>query len=448
MLEISEICAATNGICDEKGTVCGVSIDTRTIQSGELYIAIKGDNFDGHSFAKKAEEAGAAAIVSEKPLDVEIPVIIVTDTREALAKLAQYNRRKINPKLVAITGSVGKTSTKDMVYAVLSSAFPTLKTEGNLNNEIGLPLTLLKLKPEHKAAVIEMGMSGFGEISALSRIAEPDLAIITNIGVSHLEMLKTQENILKAKLEILDGMHKTSPIILNCEDRFLFEAGENLDKKVIFYGISNHAGVFAEDIQSDENGEQFTICYNDSKLAAKIPTRGRHSVLNALAAFCAGVESELAPEAIIRAFLSYKPSAMRQKFVKMGEQTVIIDCYNASPDSMKASLSVLGSEKGRKIAVLGDMLELGAHSAEMHESVASMLEQNLVDEAFLYGEQMANCAARCAIPNRHFTDKKKLANELKKTLNGGETVLFKGSRGMRMEEIINMIWQGEIPNEA
>lgn len=442
MFSSGEIAEVTGGrLIGADTAVSGVSTDTRTIEKGMLFVAVRGESFDGNDFIEAAAEKGAAAVVSDREDGAEshsVPVILVKDSRKAQLALARYHRMKFPLKLVGVTGSVGKTSTKDMVYAVLSAKYNTLKTEGNFNNDIGLPRTLFRLNESYGAAVIEMGMSDLGEISVLSQAAVPDICIITNIGWCHIENLKTRENILKAKLEILDGASESAPLILNGGDEYL-KTVDIPGRRIVRYGAGDGCDVRAEDIARGGDGQEFTLVYGGKRYPAKLPVVGEHHVMNALAAFAAGIEAGMTPEEIIPAFMRYEASGMRQRIEKRGGVTVILDCYNASPTSMESSLSVLGGMDipGRRCAVLGDMLELGEMSEQLHAGVADYVMKN-ADCAFLYGAEMAHCRERLekqGFEVHHSTDKEALTAKLLKWLRPGDAVLFKGSRGMRMEEI-------------
>ncbi len=446
MFTASEIAEVTGGrLFGADVEVTGVSTDTRTIEKGMLFVAVRGESFDGNDFIDAAAEKGAAAVISDRAEgagDHQVTVILVDDSRRAQLALAHHHRMKFPLKLVGVTGSVGKTSTKDMVYAVLSAKYETLRTEGNFNNDIGLPRTLFRLNGSYGAAVIEMGMSDLGEISVLSEAAAPDICIITNIGWCHIENLGTRENILRAKLEILDGASPEAPLILNGDDEYL-KTVELPGRRIIRYGRGENCEVRAEDIIQTAGGQEFTLVYSGRRYPAKLPVVGEHHVMNALAAFAAGIEAGMTAEEIVPAFLRYEASGMRQKIEKRGDITVILDCYNASPTSMESSLSVLGGMKcpGRKCAVLGDMLELGEMSAELHAGVAEHVMKN-ADCAFLYGAEMAHCRERLereGFEVHHSTDKPALTAELLEWLRPGDMVLFKGSRGMRMEEIAEKI---------
>ncbi len=440
MFTTNEIAEVTGGrLCGGDIEVSGISTDTRTIANGDLFIAIRGESFNGNDFVSAAAEKGAAAAVCDGEAAADIPIIRVEDSRAAQLALARHYRDRFSVKLCGITGSVGKTSTKDMVYAVLSAKYNTLKTEGNFNNDIGLPRTLFRLNENYGAAVIEMGMSDLGEISALSRAAHPDIAVITNIGYCHIENLKTRDNILKAKLEILDGSSEGAPLVINGDDDYLRTvSADMLGRRVIRYGFGADCVVRAENITHNPDGDRFELAAEGKRYTASLNVVGEHHVMNALAAFCVGRELGLSAEEIIPAFLNYEASGMRQKIERRGDITVILDCYNASPTSMRSALSVLGGmESKRKIAVLGDMLELGEMSRQLHAMIADYIRLN-ADVCFLYGAEMAACRdalAGSGVGVFHSENKDALAAQLNDFLAGGDAVLFKGSRGMRMEEI-------------
>lgn len=450
MFSTKEIVKVTDGeLVGGDVEVSSVSTDTRTLEKGALFIAVKGERFDGNDYIRQAAENGAAAAVSDLEagtVKTSIPVIYVKNSRTAQLKLARHYRDRFNIKLCGVTGSVGKTSTKDMISAVLSAKYVTHKTEGNLNNDIGLPKTLFGLDNNTQAAVIEMGMSDRGEISVLSQAAHPTCGVITNIGFCHIENLKTQENILAAKLEILDGMDENAPLIVYGDNEFL--GGLTSEKiggrRLIRYGLNRKFDVYATAVSQTENGGRFTLHYKGSSYKAEVPVTGEHHILNALAAFCAGIEFGLTPEEIIPAFMDYKGSGMRQKTeLRGGNIRVILDCYNASPTSMRSSLSVLGAVKteGRRIAVLGDMLELGEKSKSLHAGLAEFAEEH-ADMFFLYGREMT--ALRDELKKRgasvfHSENKQELTELLLNEIKSGDVVLFKGSRGMKMEEIAEKI---------
>lgn len=448
-LSVAEIAQALGGRYNRNAEITSICIDTREIVPGSLFIAIKGERFDGHDFIPKAFELGAAAVISHKAVVCDRPVIYVPDTRRAFLQLAAWYRRRYPVFTAAVTGSVGKTSTKDMIYTVLSSKYKTLKTQGNFNNEIGLPKTLLQLDGSYQAAVIEMGMSGFGEISRLSKAACADVGVITNIGVSHIEKLGSRENILRAKLEILDGLKPGAPLVLNA-DNDLLGTIQLSNRKIITYGIESHyVDVKAEKVECHDSFMSFHILYCGRSYATKVPVIGEHHVLNALAAFAVGICAGISPEQIAEALPGYEASGMRQKTVDFRGITVIEDCYNASPDSMLAAIRVLAAMpcSGRRIAVLGDMLELGGYSKEAHMSVGRMAAEHHLDIVLCYGEESRYL---CESAKTHgvsmvyyFEEKPEITQWLKENARPGDIVLLKASRGMKFEEIAEAFYGEE-----
>ncbi|CDF02264.1 uDP-N-acetylmuramoyl-tripeptide--D-alanyl-D-alanine ligase [Ruminococcus sp. CAG:624] len=337
-----------------------------------------------------------------------------------------------------------------MIALALSSKLNTLKTQGNLNNEIGLPKTLFNLTSEHQAAVIEMGMSHFGEISRLTRTASPlSAGVITNIGFSHIENLKSQEGILKAKLEITEGMPENSPLVLNGDDKHLWEVKDKLNRKVYTYSIENSDADFrAENINEHDGITEFTAVYEGKRKDVILSAVGRHNVMNVLAAICIGRIAGIDDDLIINSFAKYQPDALRQNISVKKGQTVITDCYNASPDSMRASLSVLDGMKcsGRKIAVLGDMLEMGEMSEKLHRMVGEMAVKIKPDMIFCYGndaQYIYDTVKKSGIDAFYSPDKKEIADAVSKYAKEDDVVLFKASRGMRLEEIISEVYDKE-----
>lgn len=450
-LTLYEIVKAVEGSYGYPSTeiISSVSTDTRKITKGCVFIALRGDKFDGHDFVKQAIELGAVAAITEKPVE-GVKCIIVDNTKKALADLARYYRSRFNPILVGVTGSVGKTTTKEMIALVLSGKYLTLKTEGNFNNEIGLPHTLLNLTSEHEAAVIEMGMSDFGEISMLSQISRPSIAVITNIGYSHIENLGSREGILKAKLEIIDGTSHDAPLILNGDDDMLANLKDEVNRDIVFYGINNpNVDVRATDVEVKDGVTTFVITYWGKTISAKLNCVGIHNVLNALAAFSVGIMAEIEPEKIVEKLAEFIPSGLRQSIVKKGEQTIIIDCYNAAPDSMKASLAILSELSpmpgGRRIAVLGDMLELGSMSQKLHEQVGEYVFNSKTDILVCYGNDSKYIAEKAKelglLNSRFFSDKSETVSYLKEIIKKNDLLLFKASRGIKLEEVIEEIYK-------
>ncbi|MBO5944735.1 MAG: UDP-N-acetylmuramoyl-tripeptide--D-alanyl-D-alanine ligase [Clostridia bacterium] len=446
-LKANEIANALGTVVDSQNIINRVSIDSRDVDENTLFFAIKGERFDGHDFVQDVAEKGVGAIVCHKKVECSAPVIYVEDTKDALLDLASYYKSTIpDLLLIALTGSVGKTTTKEMVACVMAQKGETLKTEGNFNNEIGMPRTLFRLEETTKNAVIEMGMDGFGQISVLTNCAKPDCAIITNIGVSHIEILGSRDGILQAKLEILEGLKKGSPVFLNGDNDKLATVKLD-DYKVIFFGIENeNCDVRAVDIKEIGLSTEFVAIKGDVKQKITIPTVGIHNVYDALTAFAVGLEYGVSPEDITKGLRDYTPSGMRQRIKEVNGVTFIEDCYNASPDSQKAGLNSLCKiAKQRKIAVLGDMLELGSFSEEAHRMVGEYAAECGVDVLYTVGEEskyMADSALKAGLKNvRNFTDKKELTEILIKELQEDDTILFKASRGMKLEEIFESIYK-------
>lgn len=449
-MTLNEIALATGSTCPDSikdRKVDSICIDSRKLSPGCLFIAIRGENFDGHSFISQALEKGAAAALSSCPSDGDERVLTVKDTKRALLDLARYYRRRFSLFLTGVTGSVGKTSTKEMIYAILSAKGKTLKTEGNFNNEIGMPLTMFRLDHSYQNAVVEMGMSNFGEISDLTHVCVPNAAVITNIGVSHIEALGSRENILKAKMEITESMEPNSPLILNGDDDLLRTVNHQTDRPIIYYGIDSGSDVTASDIQTADGMTSFLIHYYGQSISAVIPTIGRHNVYNALAGFCVGLAADMEPEQIVRAMRLYKNAGLRQNTTVTEGITVIADCYNASPASMQAALDVICTMEctGRRICVFGDMLELGDYSEEAHQEVGRMVGRANMDLLLCYGEEsraIKRGAMMVGMKNvRHFAEQEELADFLVQTLRPGDAVIYKASRGMKLERVIEMVDQ-------
>jgi UDP-N-acetylmuramoyl-tripeptide--D-alanyl-D-alanine ligase len=403
-LTVTQVAKALgNDIASEK-LINRVSIDSRDVDENTLFFAIKGERFDGHDFIEDVAKKGVGAIVSHKEVSVDVPVIYVKDTKEALLQLASFYRHSIKDLIViGLTGSVGKTTTKEMTACVMAQKYKTLKTEGNFNNEIGMPRTIFRLDDSFQCAVLEMGMDGFGQISDLTNSAHPDCAIITNIGVSHIEILGSRDGILQAKLEILEGLKKGSPVFLNGDDDKLGKVKLD-DYKVIFFGIDNkNCDVIAENIEEKDFTTEFIAIKGDIKQKITIPTVGVHNVYNALVSFAVGLEYGISPENIAKGLKNYTPSGMRQRIKEVKGITFIEDCYNASPDSQKAGLNCLCKiAKGRKIAVLGDMLEMGSFSEQAHRMVGEYAANCGVDVLYTVGKEskyMADSALKAGLSN-------------------------------------------------
>ena len=443
-LRLSQIANACGGSYSNDVEVNGVCIDTRKITKGCLFICIKGERFNAHEFVDEAFNKGAGAVMICEDVKVNGPYVKVDDTQKALLLLGGYYRSLFNLPLVGLTGSVGKTTTKEFTYLVVNAKYNAIKTQGNLNNEIGLPQMLFQLDDSVEAAVIEMGMNHFGEISRLSRAAKPTVGVITNIGVSHIENLGSRDGILKAKLEILEGLEENAPLILNGDnDKLSTVKCDN--HKIYFYGINN--GDFkASDIVENNGKTSFTVNYFGKTQSITIPTIGIHNVYNALAAFSVGYVLDIDPELSAKALGNYEPAGMRQKTVVKAGVTCIEDCYNASPDSMRAALKTLHDTNGnKKIAVLADMLELGDYSQKAHSDVGKMVGENKIDYLLAYGNDAkyyVSNAKEYGVENSYlFDDKESLAEKLFEIVEKDDVVIFKGSRGMKLEEVINSLYK-------
>ena len=428
------------------------SKDTREIKEGDIYFALKGEKFDGNKFWKDAFEKGAKAVILQ---DVEISeedikkykekiIIKVENTLEALYKIAEYKRSLYNIPVIGVTGSVGKTSTKDIIASVVSQKYNTLKTEGNNNNNIGLPFTILRLK-DHEAAVIEMGMNHFKEISLLTKIAKPTIAVITNIGTSHIGNLGSRENILKAKLEILEGMEKPLLVLNNDNDLLHKYYEENKEKiEIKTYGIENQSDIMAENIISKESSSTFTCKINDNNIQINIPVGGNHFVLNGLCACQIGKLLDIDNEKIKCGIEEFKLTNKRMDISKLENgATIINDSYNASYESMAASLKYLASlENKRKIAVLGDMFELGDYSEELHKKVGQEVAKNKIDILICAGENAKHIydeAIKGGINTKkahYFKEKEDIIKFIKPLINSQDVILFKASNGMKFFNLV------------
>ena len=457
-LKIKDILKCTNGkliIGDTEKECTNYSKDTRTIKKGDTYIGIKGEKFDGSSFWKDALNNGAETVIINNIKLDEIEeykkqnknIIQVEDTIKAIGEMASYKmkiqKEKYNLKVVGVTGSVGKTSTKDIIANVLSKKYKVLKTEGNNNNNIGLPLTILRIQDE-EIAVIEMGMNHFGEISYLTKIAKPDIAVITNIGTSHIGNLGSRENILKAKLEILEGMDKKKIVINNDNDllnKWYLENKNNIE--IHTFGIKNESEFNAKNIKLKENSSEF-ICENkNEKINIEVPVGGEHFILNALCGLTVGKLLNLNNEEIKNGIKDFKLTAKRMEINHLKNNiTIINDSYNASYESMKASISNLKNMNGeRKIAVLGDMFELGDFSEKLHKEVGTEIYKNKIDKLYLignYSKFIGEEAEKEGYKKEnifYFENKDELFNNLKNNLKSGDVILIKASNGMKLFEI-------------
>lgn len=451
-MSLNEIAKTTQGelFFSRPVQIHNISLDSREIEEGTLFIAYKGERFDGHDYIGKAFEGGAACIVAERiPYKVKGNIILVDSTLDALHAIASKHREDVGALTVGITGSVGKTTTKQFVASVLARKYRTHRTDRNFNNEIGLPLTILKMPADSEALVLEMGMSFSGEIERLSRTAKPDIAVITNIGTSHIENLGSREGIRDAKLEIRAGLRDGGTLILSGDEPLL--AGI---EGAVYTGIDNeNCDYRAVNIREDGAGSCFDIVTRDGicrDLRINIP--GEHNVRNAVVAFAVGRAAGVSDDEIALGLLDFEGVEMRQNIYDFEGKTFIEDCYNASPESMKASLSVLcrigNMRGGRKIAVLGNMLELGAYSPELHRRVGEAAASLGTDILFCFGQEadnIADGAVSCGFDREKvkcFPDigsVVSLGEALRDELRAGDNVLFKASRGVKLERVIEYL---------
>lgn len=456
-IDVKKIIEITNGelLLGDENIVCeNFSKDTRQLNKGDVYLGIKGENFNGSNFYLDALEKGArVCILQDIDVDMEkmkrysdVAIIKVKDVVKALQIIAEYKRSLYNIPVVGITGSVGKTSTKDIVTSVMGRKYKVLKTQGNLNNQIGLPLTILELK-DHEALVIEMGMGNLGEISVLTKIAKPDVAIITNVGTSHIGNLGSRENILKAKLEILEGLKENGTLIINNDNDLLHKWNDETKRKnVITFGIDEKSNYKATNIKLDENRSDYDIKIDEKIYHMDINIGGKHFIYNSLCAICVGKIFNIDIDEIKKGIETFELTKSRMEVIKKDNITLINDCYNASYDSMKAAIEYLSAQTGnRKIAILGDMLELGKFSKELHEKVGKVVAENKIDKLITVGEQaknIANIALKFGMEKSDVLvcEKNEEAIEFVKSIvEDNDIYLIKASNGMNFKQIFEGI---------
>ena len=426
-----------------------VVTDSRKVVPGCVFVCFPGERVDGHTFAAGAYKNGAAYIIANHPVEgvPENRTVVVPSSHMAMVRMASNYRMLFSPKMIGVTGSVGKTTTKEFCYAVLSAFGRTLKTEGNQNNEIGLPNTLFRLEPDTQYAVVEMGMSNLGEIERLARCARPNAGIITMVGVSHLESLGTRENILKAKMEICAGLPDGAPLALNADNDLLPTAKIPPRLRPVWFGIdAENADVRAVDIAPAGTGTSFTLVDKEfGKFEVTIPTAGRHTVYDALAAYAAATRLGLDAARAAAALADYRTTGMRQNIVEKQGVTVIEDCYNASPDSMKAALSVLHDlpVQGRRIALLGDMLELGDATETGHRQTGEWAAEAGVDLLIAYGSlstAMAEAAKAKEVSVIHCQTAQEVVQCLQQNVHPGDALLAKASHAMGLEDVLQKFY--------
>ena len=450
-LTLKNLALACNGTyvgakeIEDKEVTC-IFTDSRKAEAGGLFVPNKGARVDDHDFIEQVMEKVVLATLSEKDLgEKPFPYILVKSSLTAVKDIAEFYLKQLQIPVVGITGSVGKTSTKEVIASVLAQKYNTLKTQGNFNNELGLPLTIFRLRDEHEMAVLEMGISDFGEMHRLAKIARPNTCVITNIGLCHLEFLKSRDGILKAKTEIFDYLQSDGHIILNGDDDKLVTVQEAKGIKPVFFGVENHQGIWADEIKPEGlKGISCCIHAGEESFSVLIPVPGKHSVYNALAATAVGLTYGLTIEEIRKGIESLQSVSGRFHIIETPEYTVIDDCYNANPISMKASLDVLTDALGRKVAILGDMGELGADERKMHQEVGRYAAEREIDVLLCVGELSADMAEAARTVSsktqvEHFANKEDLMKELPELLEKGDTVLVKASHFMEFGEIVEKL---------
>lgn len=454
-LNIRQITEAAGGVLlqgDDSAYITGVSIDSRTAGSGEMFAAVRGENTDGHRYIEAAAANGCTAVlIDDNTYRDKIPAgmnaVLVSDTVKALQDIAAYYRAAMDIKIIGVTGSVGKTTTSDMVRAVCSQKFKTAKTKGNFNNHIGLPLSILGFDPDTQIGILEMGMDRPGEIEFLAGIAKPDIGIITNIGTAHIEHLGSRENIFKAKMEIATYFDKESVLIVNGDDDFLSEIHDTAYRLVKVGSLGSNQIYVYNISDSAENGVEFTLEYREQATRIHLPVPGRHNAVNAALAIAAGVEAGVSVQEAAAGLAGLELTDKRLSVKGKNGIKVIDDTYNASPASMKAAIDVLVSAKGlRRIAILGDMFEQGELSSRYHREIGEYVSDKPVDMLIAIGDDAAyirDGALKTMSADRvkYYKTKNDFLKEIKNIITSGDVVLVKGSRGMAMEQIVKKIME-------
>lgn len=420
----------------------GVEIDSRNIMEGNLFIATQGERVDGHSFIPSVFEKGALAVICEKlPEKMDGTCILVEDSFQALKDIAKYYRSILDIKVVGVTGSVGKTSTKEVLASVLSERYCVLKTAGNFNNEVGLPLTVLRIRKEHEIAVLEMGISHFGEMERLAEIAHPDVCVITNIGPCHLEFLGDLDGVLKAKTEMFQYLNPNGFACLNGDDAKLMTIQSVNDKKPVFFGKGSNCVVTATDINNKGLlGSEALLHINGQTAHFHIHIPGEHMVQNALCAATVGDAFGLTLEEIVSGIEKAETVKGRSRITDTGKLVVVDDCYNANPVSMKAAISLLETAVSRKVAILGDMFELGENEEKLHQDVGSFLSHTNINVVICIGALAKNIYDQVADSDKqcyYFETKDAFEKELSKIILENDTVLIKASNGMKFSSLVD-----------
>lgn len=449
-LAINEILESTNGkiVLDGKEyDYESVETDTRKLKENSIFIALKGENFNGNDFILDAIKKGSTiCIVSEIKFNKEdipsgVTIIQVKDTKEALLLLSKAYREKLNIKIIGVTGSTGKTSTKDIIAAFLSDKYKVFKTKGNFNNEIGLPLMIFSLDETYDVAVLEMGMNNLGEIHNLANAAMPDIAVITNVGISHIENLKTRENILKAKMEVTDFFNNDNLLVINVDNDMLNTISKDKYEVVSIGMEENNAQVRGVNIVLEDNSIKFDIEDNGENVGTiNLPMVGKHNVLNSLLAYVVGKNLDLKVGDMNKGIENLEATSMRLDIIKKDDFTIIDDCYNASPDSMKAAIDVLTSMDGkRKILILGTMRELGHESENAHRDVAKYAKEKNIDELIAVGEYSNMFKEGFEKNILTFNTTEECSQNIGNLVQKGDIILIKASRGMKFEKIVKKL---------
>jgi len=450
LARIAEFLSAA-GEFDHEAVAQGYSIDSRTIQPGELFFAVKGERMDGHDFVGQALEKGAVAAVIRKDqlarYTAKTRLITVDDTLSALQTLGSAVRRLWGKSLIGVTGSTGKTTTKEAIAHVLSTRFRVLKSEGNFNNHFGLPLMLLKIEPEHDIAVIEMGMSHAGEIAALAKIAQPEIGVVTNVAPVHLEFFESVAGIARAKYELVEALPARGTAVLNGDDDYVSQFGRDFRGKVVLYGLRPSADVRAENIRPQgSEGSSFDVMVGSCREKAVLRLVGTHNIYNALAAVAVGLERGLSPSEAVAALASLAPADKRGQVVKLGNITIINDCYNCNPKALEAMVDALTAMAAkRSIVVVGAMLELGPASEELHRRAGEHIAAKKID--FLLGvrgqaQQMVEAARQAGMQAEFVATPEEAGEWLARETRPGDVVLLKASRGVKLERALEK-WQSQ-----
>lgn len=443
-LNLQEIVKATKGALLKEADVKeikAVSTDTRKIEEGTMFIALKGENFNGNNYVLDAFNKGAKiAIVDEVKCDLnelkeDVALIKVQNTGRALMDLAKFYREKLGLKVVGITGSAGKTSTKDLVAAVLSYKYKVFKTKGNFNNEIGLPLMILELDSTYDVAILEMGMRGLGQIRELAEIASPDLGIITNIGISHIEILKTRENILKAKMEIATFFDKNNTLVVCGNDDFLGALPE-AEYKIVKTGVGENFKIGAKNIALEELSSKFTVYDGEKEEEFSLDMPGEHNISNLMLGIAIAKELGVSFEEMKRGLKNIEATSMRLELIKKDGFSILNDCYNSSPVAVKSAIDVMKNIEGkRRIAVLGTMRELGHKSEEAHEEIGKYAKENGIEKVLCFGDFSENIKEGYGEGCTVYENKEELIKDLLNIICDGDIILVKASRSLKFEEI-------------